>query len=319
MKHFLWLWALPALAAVDGTVVNRTTGKPAAAATVTIYKLGQDGMESLESVKSDAQGKFTLTTTPAGGGPHLIQAAFEGVTYNRMMPPGSPTTGVEVEVFNAAKVPTGIQVKQHFYILEPLNGKLNVAENLVFENTGKMAYVDPAGGSMKFFLPPEANGKVRVMCEGPRSMPIERAASLSKQANVYQVDFPIKPGETRFQMSYEMPLGTPPVWAVNILHKEGETRLAAPSGVTLKGEGIRELGREPRTQAAIYETTTPNIKVEVEGTGSLRDASGAANDDAPSVEEIKPRIYDRLYVVLGLAAAILALGFVLIYRMDSRG
>src|SRR4051812_28365556 len=87
-----------AVAAVDGTVVNQTTGKPQPGATVTLYKLGQAGMESVESVKSDAQGRFSINQDPKG--PHLIQTAFDGVTYNHMLPPGSSPTGLSLDVFN---------------------------------------------------------------------------------------------------------------------------------------------------------------------------------------------------------------------------
>src|ERR1017187_10432020 len=65
----LLLLVVPLLAAVDGTVVNKTTGQPQSGATVTLYKLGQAGMESVESVKSGAQGKFHIDQTPQG--PHL--------------------------------------------------------------------------------------------------------------------------------------------------------------------------------------------------------------------------------------------------------
>ena len=50
----VYLWFL-CFAAVDGTVINKTTGKPQAGATVTLYKFGSAGMESVESVKSGAQ------------------------------------------------------------------------------------------------------------------------------------------------------------------------------------------------------------------------------------------------------------------------
>ena len=84
---YLCLSGVPLLAAVDGTVVNKTTGQPQPGATVTLYKLGQAGMESLESVKSGAQGNFHMDQTPQG--PNLIQTAYDGVTYNHMLPPGS--------------------------------------------------------------------------------------------------------------------------------------------------------------------------------------------------------------------------------------
>ena len=54
--------AAAASAAIDGTVTNRTTGKPQAGATVTLFKITQNGPESLESVKSDAAGKFHIET-----------------------------------------------------------------------------------------------------------------------------------------------------------------------------------------------------------------------------------------------------------------
>ena len=56
-------------AAVDGTVINQTTGKPQPGATVTLYKLGPDRSRSdRPGVKSDAQGKFTINQTRTG--PH---------------------------------------------------------------------------------------------------------------------------------------------------------------------------------------------------------------------------------------------------------
>src|SRR5438105_7143376 len=92
-----------AAAAVDGTVTNRTTGKPQPGATVTLYKLGQNGLESVESVKSDAAGKFRIDQDLKG--PRLLQSAYDGVTYNHMLPPGAPESGVALDVFQSSKQP----------------------------------------------------------------------------------------------------------------------------------------------------------------------------------------------------------------------
>src|SRR6476660_3417773 len=99
-----------ASAAVDGTVTNRTTGKPQAGATITLYKLGENGLESVESVKSDAEGKFRIDQNLQG--PRLLQSAYDGVTYNHMLPPGSPTTGVALDVFDSAKQPGEAKVTE---------------------------------------------------------------------------------------------------------------------------------------------------------------------------------------------------------------
>ncbi|MBI3208907.1 MAG: hypothetical protein HYZ37_08395 [Candidatus Solibacter usitatus] len=312
MKWIAFLVALPLCAAVDGTVINRTTGQPQGGATVSIYKLGEAGMESLETVKSDAAGKFQFQMTP-GPGPHLIQAAFEAVTYNKMMPPGTPRTNIVVEVFHSQAKPGDAKVTQHMLLFEPFDGKLVVSENIVYENNGKLTYNDPAG-TVKVHLPEATGGKARIMCTAPNGMPIERTPGATKSAGIYSVDFPIKPGETRFQVTYEVPLPSPAVFKGKILHKEGTTRLVTPRGVSLKGEGLTELGREPATQAAIYNLTAKDFQVEIEGTGSLREPAASGDDEGPGIKEVMPRVYTKLPVVLALAFAILLLGFVAHYR-----
>src|SRR5438477_11932127 len=110
MKSILFLCAfLPLYAAVDGTVINQTTGKPAKDATVTLYKLGQAGPEALQSVHTDAQGKFTIEQD-AQGGPHNLQATYDGVTYAHILRPGMPASGVTLEVYNASRQPGGAKV-----------------------------------------------------------------------------------------------------------------------------------------------------------------------------------------------------------------
>src|SRR5947209_8166745 len=90
----LALCAAPAMAAITGQVLNRSTDKPQAGATVALYKLGsQTGLELIDQAKSDAAGQFTINQEVSGG-PHLIRTAFDGVTYNHMLPPGRPTTGL---------------------------------------------------------------------------------------------------------------------------------------------------------------------------------------------------------------------------------
>ena len=94
----------------------------------------------------------------------------------------------------------------------------------------------------------------------------------------------------------------------------------APNGVTLKGENIELAGQEPKTQASIYQIKGASYRVQVEGTGSLEQPGGSSPDEdngMPTIQEVKPRIYDRLYWILGMAFGILGLGSVLLYRSAS--
>ena len=106
---FVLLLCAPAWAAVTGTVVNRTTGQPQAGATVGLYTIGQNGPDLVEQAKSDAQGSFTINQQVQQG-PQMIRAMLDAVTYNLMLPAGSPATNLTVEGYNSSRQPgAGLQ------------------------------------------------------------------------------------------------------------------------------------------------------------------------------------------------------------------
>lgn len=305
---------VPCLAAVEGLVMNGTTGQPQPGAIVSLVQPSQTGMQTLASVKTDAQGKYHFEKDPPAG-PILIQTFFQGVIYNKPLMPGAPT-GSQVEVFNATDKPDAAKVSQHFIVLQPGPSEMQVSEGILYHSDSKVAYNDPVNGTFHFYLPPEAKGQVSVTINAPGGMPIQRPAEKTKQANIYKIDYPIKPGETRFDLNYTVPTANPQTFSTKILHTEGQSDLVAPQGVTLKGDDIELAGQEPKTQASIYRVKNANFTVEVDGTGSLSQPSASSGDDngAPNLQEVKPRIYDRLYWILGMAFAILGLGAVLLSR-----
>jgi hypothetical protein len=315
---YLCLSVVPLLAAIDGTVVNKTTGQPQSGATVTLYKLGQAGLEQIESVKSGAQGKFHMDQTPQQG-PHLIRTAFDGVTYNHMLPPGSVTTGLSLDVYNSSKQPGAAHIARHFLIFQPSGAQMSVNEGFIFMNSGVTTYNDTDGGTLKFFLPTAAKGIVQVKATAPQGMPIDQAAEKTNQPEIYKLDFPIKPGETSIQVSYLVPYSSGAVFEGQTLGKTEEpTLLVVPNGITLKGEGIEEKGQEPRSKASIFSVKAAAYKVEIAGSLPAAPAAAADTDSAdngPSLEEVPPRILQQnMKWILALALGILALGFIVLYR-----
>src|SRR4051794_17302231 len=150
------LAAMPAFAQVTGTVTNQTTGKPQAGATVGLYKLGtQTGLELIDQAKSDARGNFTINQTLQG--PNLIRTAFGGITYNHMLPPGSPSTNIALDVYDVSKQPNAAKVSKHMVLFEPSGGQITVNETYLMINDGKTAWYDPDGGTLKIFVPANAS------------------------------------------------------------------------------------------------------------------------------------------------------------------
>ncbi len=310
------LFASCAFAAIDGTVINQTLGKPQAGATVTLYKLGQAGPEQIESVKSGADGKYHIAQDAPGPGPRLVQAAYADVTYNHILPPGSPSDNVTVDVYESSKKPGDAKIEQHAVLFEPVRGQLMVSEWYIFRNGGKVTYNDVEGGTLRFFLPAGANGAVQVNATAPQGMPVPQAAEKTRTPNIYKVAFAIKPGDTRIDVTYHLPFNAPGTFAGKILDN-APTRLVVPNGVTLKGDGLSSLGQEPRSKAQIYDVKGPDFKVEIAGTGSVQQAEEGADDSGgggASYEQIPPKIYGSMKWILVLAFAILTLGFILLYR-----
>jgi hypothetical protein len=307
-------------AAVDGTVLNRTTGKPAAGTILQLVQPGQGGMQTLASAKTDPDGKFRFARDAQG--PMLIQAIFSGVLYTKVLMPGSPTSGLTVDVYQSTNKPGTAKVSQHFIVLQPGSSEMAVSEGILYQGDPQLTYNDAANGSFRFYLPPEAKGQVNVTINAAGGMPIQRPAQPTNQANIYKVDYPIKPGETRFDLNYTVPVTNPLVFSSKILHPEGSSDLVIPTGVTIKGDNLEQVGQEPKTQANIYRIKSNEYKVQVEGTGSLQqaEASGSGSEEdngAPNIQEVKPRIYDQLYWILGIAFATLALGSVILYRSKT--
>lgn len=310
--------ATPLFAAVEGTVINATTGQQQANVLVSLVQPGEGGMKPVGAAKSAADGSFKVEKDPSGMA--LLQGIHQGVIYTLMLQPGAPTTGLKLQVYDSAKNPDAARLGQRMILVQPGPEGLNVTETLLFNNATNTTFSDPANGSLRFFVPAAAGGKVKVSVSGPGGVPIEREAEKTRQANVYKVDYPLKPGETRFDLAYDLPRTSPQKLEGRLMYPLAPTRLVAPRGVMIAGEGVVALGEEPQTKASIFDIKKPDFAVTIEGEGSLREPGGAPSEteeSGPGIQQIPPRLYDRLYWVLGLAVAILGIGFALLYRSGA--
>jgi hypothetical protein len=310
--------------AVSGTVRNGTTGQPQPGAEVTLYKFGQGGMEPVDHVKTDAQGNFTFNQDAGGQGPSIVRVERDGVTYNHLMPPGTPTTGFTMTVYDASKQPGEAKVSKHMLLFQPGAGQMVVNETFIVENKGKTTWFNPGAGTVEFFLPKGANGNVDVKGTSPDGggMAVPVPTGKAGRPDIYSTKFEVKPGETRFDLDYTVPYTEGQPYQGKIPTKDDNTYLIAPNGVTLTGDHLTDLGTEPRTQAHIYGLQGDSYKIQLTGTEAAApasDTSDQADNSGPGIEQIMPRIYGKAKLILGLALGILALGFALLYRANPAG
>src|SRR5205085_9740273 len=117
---------------INGTVINKTTNKPAVGDDVILLKLEQ-GMQEVTRTKTDAQGHFRLSSpgdSAAGGAGKgigfLIRVNHRNVNYHKPALPG--TSSVQLDVYDPAEKIEGIAESVDIMRLEADATNLRVVE-----------------------------------------------------------------------------------------------------------------------------------------------------------------------------------------------
>jgi 5-hydroxyisourate hydrolase-like protein (transthyretin family) len=194
---------LSALAAtpITGVVTNKTTGKPSAGDTVTLIRLAQ-GMQEATHTSTDARGRYTLEVPDDGL--HLVRVTHDNANYFRPAPAG--TTTVDLDVYNAAAHVKGLSSEAQVMRIEtdPSGNALRIVENFFLKNDSNPPLTQFSKSPFDFWLPPNATVE-GAAAQSPDGMPVRQAPVPLGEPNHYTFLFPIRPGETRFQITYRLP------------------------------------------------------------------------------------------------------------------
>jgi len=184
---------------LTGTVTNGTTNKPAAGDEVLLINLA-NGMDVGGSTKVDSNGKYSFKITVAG--PHLIRAIHQGVTYHQMAPPGVNTA--DVQVYDVATKVTGLSVTADVVRFQADSGTMQGVRLFVVDNTSSPAKTQMNDHNFEFYVP--AGAKIeQVQARSPNGQPISADAVPQADKNRYAIAFPLRPGETQFQVEFTLP------------------------------------------------------------------------------------------------------------------
>ncbi len=270
-------WATVAEAGtVRGTVVNGTTGKPAAGIELALIQL-QGGMQEVAHSKSGAQGEFTFDNPAIGGQPMLIRAVYQGVNFNRALPPGSTTA--QVDIYELSKDAKTISVPSHVVIFKPNGATMIVGEEYQIENKSQPpAAFYKTDGSFDFELP-EKGQLQRVDAAGPSGMPVTQLP-IDKKKNRYSIAFAFRPGDSSVRYSYELPYaGNAATVKIPTIYPGGQLLVVAPPSVQISGEGLAPAGQEQNMNLYARQDVPAGtlVAVSVSGTAPPPDANAGAD------------------------------------------
>jgi 5-hydroxyisourate hydrolase-like protein (transthyretin family) len=187
---------------LSGAVTNGTTGKPAAGDEVVLINIA-NGMDVAASTKSDSSGKFSFKLSNAdSAAPHLIRAVHQGVSYHQIAPPG--TNSVDVEVYDVASKVSGLSVTADVMRFEADSGTMQGVRLFFVNNESSPAKTQMGDRNFEFYLP--AGAKIeQLQARAPNGQPISADAVPESEKNRYAIAFPLRPGETQFQLEFTLP------------------------------------------------------------------------------------------------------------------
>jgi hypothetical protein len=320
----LFLAAVVRAGTLSGTVINRTTGKPAANVDLDLLN-PMAGMATVATAKSDAEGHFSVTKDAIGMGPILIRATYHDTSFNTFAPPGRPN--IEVEVYEISKDPKTISVDSHVVIFEPQGGKLVGAEEYSVQNTSQPAAAFfRAEGNFDFAIPEKGTlGPVTTTTALGVAVP---QASIDKGKGHYAIAYPFRPGQTNVRLSYQLPYANNSAALKLPASYPGiKILVVVPPGVTITGDGLTAAGQEQGMMVYTHPALPVKgvLSVSLSGVpapqpadgGQGQEASQEGNSRAPQGPEViaaPSRLNDYKWYIFAGLAALFAMGAILVSR-----
>jgi 5-hydroxyisourate hydrolase-like protein (transthyretin family) len=263
---------------VAGTVFNMTAGAPLAHVQIKLLQLA-GSMKTVATAVTGAQGRYRFSENSTG--PFMVEVDYQGVPYFAQVQDGQAETNVQV--YDALADPSQLKVGAEIMVLQPDQGQLAVVNEYRVENDvqpPKTLYTPQ--GMFRFRAPAGAAiDMVRVVAPG--EMPLARSPRPAGAPGLYRVNSPLRPGQTRIQVSYRIPYsGLKAALTETPVVPPAHFEVYVPAPMTFSGAGFAQVGAqdgytvygaEPSTGTALPASFT----FQVAGNAPLPAAAGQAN------------------------------------------
>jgi hypothetical protein len=269
---------------LTGTVKNGTTGKPAAGDEVVLLSLGQ-GMEESGRTKTDANGRFSLKLDNTNS-PHLVRVIHQGVTYHRMAPPG--TTSVEAEVYDVAQKLTSLSVTADVMRFQAQGNELQGIRLFAVNNSSDPPRTQMNDHNFEFYLPEGAQIDTS-LAKTAGGQPVNSAPVPQKEKNRYAFIFPLRPGETQFQVAFHLSYSGEASIDPKPLYPAQHFVVMLPKTMHFsagQAAGFQSMQDPQQSDSVVQVASNTEIgqplAFKISGTGILQSESGGGNGGAES-------------------------------------
>lgn len=266
----LALLLAPALSAatVKGTVTNGTHNKPSAGDDVILISL-QQRMQETARTKTDAHGRYSINVPDQGM--HLIRVDHQKASYFQPAPPGTDT--VDITVYDVAAAVPGITTEANVIRVETDTQGLHVTQSYFVKNDSKPPKTQFSGHSYEIYLP--TNAKIEgAAAMGPGGMPVASSPAPMGEPGHYAYLFPLRPGETQFQVTYSLPYSGSAKFTPRLADTADNVVVMVPKSMTFTPDPstpYQPINDDINAQTFVAKnvTTTQPLGFSVSGSGAL--------------------------------------------------
>jgi hypothetical protein len=253
---------------LTGSVTNGTTGKTAAGDAVVLITLDQR-MQEIAHTKTDAQGRFSIEAPDPGM--HLIRVDHQGAAYFQPAPPNTPS--VNIQVFDVAPVVAGVETEANVMRLETDAQGLKVTQSFFVKNSSTPPRTQFGARSYELYLPPGAQIEGSAAM-GPGGMPVQSSPVPLAEKGLYTFMFPLRPGETQFQIGYHLPYPGSFSFTPRLATAAANFVVILPKSMTFKagpGAGFQPLQENASAQTFLVRNVSAEqtLAFTVSGSGAM--------------------------------------------------
>jgi hypothetical protein len=203
----------------------------------------------------------------------LVRAEKGGVNYFKMLTPGS--TSINLDVYDAASSVEGISGSADVIRLQTQGSALQATELFAIRNASSPPRTLASAATFEFVLPAGAQID-EAQAQAPNGQPISATATPAKEKNHYAFSFAIKPGETRFQVSYHLPYSGTASFTPQFTRNFDHYVLLMPSTMSFSPKDAKQfqaMTNQPgsNVQVSIHAQTGQELGYTISGTGTMVD------------------------------------------------
>lgn len=290
-------------------------------------------MEEVGHAKTDSQGKFSFNVEN-GNSPYLVRAIHQEVTYHTPAPPGTVT--VDLKVYDVAPRLDSVNVVADIMYVQAGQGRLGITRVFAVDNNSQPPRTEMNEAPFEFYMPDSAEiDEAQAQTAG--GQPLVVSPNPQSQKGRYGFDFPLRPGQTQFQVTYHLNYSGKATIDPRLIYPLEHFVVIVPKSITFTPSetGVyqnQQTPNQPDALAAIVSNAKPGQKLafEVSGEGMLQQAQeqqggggSTAGDTRPGgglgapIDAPDPLDKYRVYILVGFGAILVGGALFIVLRARS--